>query len=208
MPFDQHYHQYEQWFAENQYVYLSEIAAVRHFISSSGLGMEIGVGSGQFASPLNIPFGIDPSEKMLRLAQKKRITILKSVAKHLPLKDKLFDFVLMITTICFLDDVNIAVQETRRILKPDGRLIIGLLDKNSPLGQIYQAKKQQNVFYQSATFYSTEEIISLLEQNQFTNIQIVQTVFGNLAEITAIQPYKNGYGEGGFVVIRALKLKI
>lgn len=202
-PFDQHSDEYEQWFIENRYVYLSELAAVRHFMPRSGMGVEIGVGSGQFALPLSISFGIEPSENMLKLAQQKGIVALKAVAEHLPFKNNAFDSVLMVTTICFLDDVNKAFQETRRILKANGKFILGLIDRNSPLGQIYLAKKQQNVFYRSATFYSTEEIISLLEQNQFTNFHTVQTVFGNLAEITAIQPFKNGYGEGGFVVIKA-----
>ena len=133
-PFDQYYDEYEQWFVENCYVYLSEIAAVRHFIPSSGLGMEIGMGSGQFALPLKIPFGIDPSENMLKLAQQKGIIVLKGVAEFLPFKNSIFDFALMVTTICFVDDLNIAFQEARRILKSDGTFTIGLVDRNSPLG--------------------------------------------------------------------------
>jgi SAM-dependent methyltransferase len=199
-PFDQHYDEYEQWFVENRYVYLSEIAAIRHFLPITGLGMEIGVGSGQFARPLKIPFGIDPSENMLKLVQQKGIIILKGVAEYLPFKNNIFDFALMVTTICF---VNTAFQEARRILKSDGTFIIGLVDRNSPLGRIYLAKKQENVFYRLATFYSTAEIISLLEQNEFNNIQTVQTIFGNLTEIKAVQSFKNRYGEGGFVVIKA-----
>ena len=202
-PFDQHSDEYEQWFGENRYVYLSEIAAVHHFLPTKGLAVEIGVGSGQFASPLEIPFGIDPSEMMLKLAQQKGICVVKAVAEYLPFKNNAFDFALMVTTICFVDDANLSFQEVRRILKATGKFILGLVDRNSPLGQIYLAKKEQNIFYRLATFYSTAEIISLLEQNQFTNILTVQTVFGNLTEVTAIQPYKNGYGEGGFVVIKA-----
>lgn len=202
-PFDQHSDEYEQWFVENPYVHLSEIAAVRHFISSPGMSMEIGVGSGQFALPLEIPFGIDPSEKMLTLAHQKRIRVVKAVAEHLPLKNNIFDNVLMVTSICFVDDLNISFQEAKRILKPSGKFILGFIDLNSPLGKIYNEKKEQNVFYQPATFYSTEEILSLLAQNQFKNIEIVQTVFGSLTEVNVIQSFKIGHGEGGFVVIKA-----
>lgn len=202
-PFDQHSDEYEQWFSENRYVYLSEIAAVHHFLPTKGLGVELGVGSGQFALPLNIPFGIDPSEMMLKLALQKGIGVVKAVAEYMPCKNNAFESVLMVTTICFVDDVNLSFQEVRRILKANGKFILGLVDRNSPLGQIYLAKKQQNVFYRLATFFSTEEIISLLKQNEFKNIQTVQTVFGNLAEITTIQHFKNGYGEGGFVVVKA-----
>ena len=202
-PFDQYYDEYEQWFVENCYVYLSELVAVHHFMPLTGMGVEIGVGSGQFALPLEIRLGIDPSEKMLNLAQQKGIVVLTAVAKHLPFKNNIFDFALMVTTICFVDDLNISFQEVGRILKNNGIFILGLVDRKSPLGQIYLAKKEQNVFYRLATFYSTEEIISLLEHNKFTNIQTIQTIFGNLREITSIQPFKNGYGEGGFVVIKA-----
>ncbi len=202
-PFDQNIREYEQWFVENRYVYRSEIAAVRHFLPSKGLRLEIGVGSGQFAKPLQIPYGIDPSENMLLLAQQKGIVVIKSVAEFLPFKNNVFDFVVMVTTVCFVDGVNDSFQEAKRILKPNGKFLVGIIDKNSPLGQIYQTKKHENVFYRLATFYSTEEIISLLEQNKFKNLEIVQTVFGRLAEIKVRQLFKKGHGEGGFVVIRA-----
>jgi ubiquinone/menaquinone biosynthesis C-methylase UbiE len=202
-PFDQNCDEYERWFVENRCVYLSELAAVRHFLPVSGKGVEIGAGSGQFALPLEIPIGIDPSEKMLSLAQQKGVVVLKAVAENLPFKDNTFDFALMVTTICFVDDVNTCFKEASRILKPNGKFIVGLVDKNSPLGKIYLTKKQENVFYRWATFYSAEEIISILKQNEFKNIQTIQTVLGNLTEIEAIQSFKNGYGEGGFVVIKA-----
>ncbi len=39
----------------------------------------------------------------------------------------------------------------------------------------------------------------------FTDSEVVQTVFGELSEIHAPQKPREGYGEGGFVVIRASK---
>jgi len=202
-PFDQHSSDYDQWFVENPYVYLSEIAAIRHFLPKSGKHIEIGVGSGRFAMPLNISLGIDPSEKMLKLAQQRKINAVKAVAEYLPIKDNLFDSAIMITTLCFLEDLNKAFQETRRILKIGSTFILGLIDRDSPLGKIYQAHKQHNIFYRQATFYSTHEIIVSLRKNKFKNIETVQTILGKLTEIETIQSFKNGYGEGGFVVIKA-----
>ena len=63
-PFDQYFERYENWFTENEYVYQSELAAVSHFIPQMQKGVEIGIGSGQFASPLKIKIGIDPSKSM------------------------------------------------------------------------------------------------------------------------------------------------
>jgi len=39
----------------------------------------------------------------------------------------------------------------------------------------------------------------------FKSFNFAQTIFHNLAEIKGIEPVKDGYGEGSFVVARALK---
>ena len=87
-----------------------------------------------------------------------------------------FDFALMVTTVCFLDDVLTAFREAFRILKPRGSLLVGFVDKKSQLGKIYEAKKVNHPFYRFATFYSTEEIIQLLQslmQEKHTNQKIL-----------------------------------
>ena len=48
-PFDQYYDGYRQWFVKNHNAYLSEVVAVHHFISTSGMDVEID--SEQFALP-------------------------------------------------------------------------------------------------------------------------------------------------------------
>ena len=202
-PFDQYIDEYEKWFREHHCVYESEVEAVRHFIPYNKKGIEIGIGTGRFAVPLNIKEGIEPSIVMRNYSLRLGLTVYNGVAEKLPLEDKSYDFALMVTTICFIDDVSKAFQEVRRILKPGGRFIIGLVDKNSFLGKVYQEQKEQNKFYRFATFYSVYEVIEILKKNRFNNFLIIQTVFGKLAEIQNLQLFKDGYGEGGFVVINA-----
>jgi ubiquinone/menaquinone biosynthesis C-methylase UbiE len=53
------------------------------------------------------------------LAQKARdmgIKAIKSVAEKLPLEDALFDFVLMVNTIYFVDDIQRSFEEVHRVL--------------------------------------------------------------------------------------------
>lgn len=204
-PFNLYLNDYEEWFEENKFVYQSELEAVRHFIPQNKKGIEIGIGTGRFAIPFDIKEGVEPSEIMREFAIQKGLTVYDGIAEELPLQDNSYDFALMVTTICFVDDIGKSFSEVKRILKPGGKFIIGLVDKNSPLGKIYQKMKEQNKFYKLATFYSTDEVINLLEENNFRKIETVQTVFGNLSEIKSKQDYKTGYGEGGFVVIKAKK---
>jgi SAM-dependent methyltransferase len=204
-PFDRHAKEYEEWFSRNPYVYRSELKAVAHFIPPTGEGLEIGVGSGKFAEPLGIKIGVEPSGRMRKLAESRGIGVFAGVAENLPFPDARFDYALMVTTICFLDDAVRSFRETRRVLRAEGIFVVGFVDKDSPLGLIYQQRKEQNLFYREATFYGTSEVTGLLEQNGFDQLQTIQTVFGQLEMIRSVQDFESGYGRGGFVVIRARK---
>ncbi len=204
-PFEQHYRIYEEWFEENELAYKSEILAVKKQLPNTGNGIEIGVGSGQFAMPLNIRLGVDPSINMMNIARKRGIEVICGVAEHLPLNTAQFDFVLMVTTICFLDDVEVAFKEAHRILKSDGALIIGFIDRKSPIGQSYQKFKEESVFYKSATFYSFDEVVFKLKQAGFKKFYFNQTLFTAVESMKQLAAVKNGYGEGSFVVVKALK---
>ena len=204
-PFEKHTSKYEEWFERNKFVYESELWAIRKQLPESGEGMEIGVGSGRFAAPLGIKLGVEPSRRMREIAQKKGIKVIDGVAERLPFDDSIFDFVLMVTTLCFVDDIEASFKEAYRVLGPGGSLIIGFIDKNSPIGKIYQQHKEESVFYAIATFYSVTEVVSYFEKAGFKDFVFVQTIFHNLTEIKDIEPIKEGYGEGSFVVVRAIK---
>ena len=204
-PFDKHLDLYEEWFVQNRYVYESELAAIRALLPVEGEGVEIGVGSGLFAAPLGIGTGVEPSEVMAAKARERGIRVIPGVAEDLPLEDASFDYALMVTTICFVDDVERSLQETARILKKGGVFILAFVDKESPVGRIYQAMKEESLFYRPATFFSTKELLQALAKAGLKKEVIVQTVFGTLDEIKEVQPLREGYGEGSFVVIRAEK---
>jgi ubiquinone/menaquinone biosynthesis C-methylase UbiE len=203
--FEQYSQRYEDWFEKNRFAYESELRAVRMLLPESDNGMEIGVGSGRFAAPLGIKTGVEPSAKMRAIALQRGIKVIDGVAEELPFDDSRFDFALMVTTICFLDDIEAALKEAYRVLKAGGCLIIGLIDKESPVGKSCQTHKDNSVFYRAATFYSVDEIVSHLNQTGFGDFRFVQTIFHNLADIRDVEPIKEGYGEGSFVVIKAVK---
>jgi ubiquinone/menaquinone biosynthesis C-methylase UbiE len=203
-PFEKYYEEYDKWFDENKYIYLSELKAIK-ILLPKGKGLEIGIGTGRFAIPLVIKIGIDPSPKMREIAEKRGIKVIDGIAEKIPFADNEFNFVLLVTTICFLDDIDMSLKEIYRILKPDGSIIIGLIDKNSAVGMLYLKNKVNDPFYKEANFYSTEEVINKLIENNFCCFEFKQTIFGELKKNNKIQKIKDGYGHGSFVVIKAKK---
>jgi ubiquinone/menaquinone biosynthesis C-methylase UbiE len=96
--------------------------------------LEIGIGSG-----LNLPFysaevhrvyGVDPSLELQRKARKravgKRVNVeffLQSAEAPIPLPEKSIDTVVVTWTLCSIPSVPEALEEMRRVLKPEGSLI-------------------------------------------------------------------------------------
>lgn len=204
-PFDRYIDQYEQWFTDYEPIYRSELAALAQVIRPELRALEVGVGSGLFAEPLGIPRGLEPSEVMAERARRRGIQVDQGTAEELPYGDGSFELTLMVTTICFVDDPAATVRELFRVLQPGGRAIMGFVDQDSPLGRVYEEFKEENVFYRDATFYGTEEVATLLRQAGFEILSVRQTVFGMLDEIDRIQGVRAGHGDGGFVVVEAVK---
>lgn len=205
-PFDEHLSEYEQWFSENHYAFECELLAIRRLLPKKGNGIEIGIGSGIFAIPLGITEGIEPSKIMREKARERGLHVTDGVAENLPLSNESYDFALMVTTICFVDNISRSFAEANRILKKDGFLILGFVDKDSPVGKLYRKFKENSIFYKDALFYSTEEVYRNLWENNFEIVRTNQTVFGQLIDIKEIQEPETGYGKGSFVVIKAKKI--
>jgi SAM-dependent methyltransferase len=202
-PFEQYATEYDAWFDRNPAAYEAELRALKAALPSNGLGLEIGVGTGRFAAPLGIRIGVDSSPAMVSIARARGIEVAIGKAEMLPFPDEHFDYVLMVTMICFVKDPAAAFQEARRVIKPRGTLVIGFIDRHSPLGQHYAACKDRSRFYRYATFYSVEEVLRQLQRAGFGEPVTSQTIFCSTDSVPNEQPVKPGYGEGSFVVLKA-----
>ena len=179
--------------------------AVRALLPVQGLGLEIGVGTGRFAAPLGISVGLDPSRAMLAYAIERGVSSILGVAEALPFKDAVFDYGLVVTAICFVNDPKTMLNEAHRVLKSGAPLVIGFVDRSSRLGQHYLAHQAESVFYSEARFFSAVEVERLLGDRGFVDTAWRQTLSKPLNEIQEIEPLCDGHGHGGFVVVRAVK---
>ena len=202
--FDRYHKKYDAWYDRNKFAYLSELKAVRKFLPKKrGKGLEIGVGTGRFAAPLGIKFGVDPSKNMIETARKRGVDVRLGSGERLPFKNAVFDYTAIIITICFVKNPEKVLKEACRVLKKKGKIIMGIVDKNSFLGEFYRKKK--SVFYKKANFFNIGEIIDLLKDVGFSKFSYYQTLYKLPAEIKLVQKPRKGFGQGGFVVISGEK---
>jgi ubiquinone/menaquinone biosynthesis C-methylase UbiE len=206
-PFVKHAEDYDQWFDQHAAVYESELQAIKQQmlkLPENIHGIEIGLGTGRFSADLGIKEGIEPVAAMAQMAVRRGVEVMTGTAERLPYRDLHFDFVLYVT-ICHLDSVAAAFKETYRVLKRGGAIIVGFLDKDQAIAQSYEAKRAYSQFYKHATFYSVDRVATLLKEAGFKDPEYMQTLFGNLEEITTLQAPVAGYGQGSFVVVKATR---
>lgn len=201
-PFEVHTGRYDRWFDRHEPAYRSEVAALAELLPEPGRGLEVGVGTGRFAAPLGIEVGIDPAASMHALARERGVATVRGVGERLPFVDDAVETVLLVTTICFLDDVARALAEAHRVLGPTGSICIGYVDRDGPLGRRYRRRAADSPFYVDASFVSTPDLVERLEAVGFDGFEFVQTIFSPpeaLEEPDRIEP---GFGEGSFVGLR------
>lgn len=205
--FNKYVDEYEEWYDKYPEVFESELAAIKEHLTKlpeNIRGIEVGIGTGRFAQPLGIKEGVEPSEEMGMKAVHRKIEVLKGVAENLPYGDLQFDFVLFVT-ICHLENLKQAIKQAHRVLKHKGSIIIGFLDKDQSIAEKYTERRQHSTFFRTAQFYSVAQVKKILEAKGFKNLEFNQTLFGDMDEIKEIQLPKPGYGEGSFVVVKAIK---
>jgi SAM-dependent methyltransferase len=202
-PFEEYTERYDRWFEKNENAYESETAALDELIPDDTEGISVGVGTGRFAAPLGVETGVDPSTEMLKRARERGIETVRGIGEALPFDDGAFDTVLMVTTVCFVDDLVGALREANRVLRPGGRFVAGYVDRDSSLGERYEERKDENPFYRDATFVSTEEIDDALTAAGFDDRRYVQTLFGDPNGMEIPDEVRDGYGDGSFVGVCA-----
>ncbi len=204
-PFDECSRDYDNWFEKNRAAYLSELKAVQSLLPDFSRGVEIGVGSGRFAAPLGIGYGVEPSGSMAVIAGGRGIKVCGGVAEDLPFADGCFDLALMVTVLCFVESVERVLSEAKRILADGGFLVAAILDRDTELGRIYNNSKSDSYFYRNAEFVSYEEIAGALESAGFTRVRAVQTIFDEPSRMKQGSNSRPGHGRGLFVVLRCEK---
>ncbi|NJN25761.1 MAG: class I SAM-dependent methyltransferase [Cyclobacteriaceae bacterium] len=201
-PFDKIAEEYDQWYVDYKYSFLSELEAIKYFIPASGVGIEIGVGTGRFAVELGIRHGIEPSQAMAAMAMQRGVDVMICTAENIPLADESYDFAVMVAVDPFVDDIEQVYREIFRILKPGGKLVVGTLHRDGAKAQKYMNMTDSEV-YMHARFHTVGETIDQLKKNGFSGFETCQTLFAMHPDI--IEKPLPGHDRGSFIAIEAIK---
>ncbi|HLF93483.1 MAG TPA: class I SAM-dependent methyltransferase [Planctomycetota bacterium] len=200
--FDENVEHYDRWFQENSGTYQAELEALRRVVSTEGRAIEIGAGTGRFSSQLGIRFGVEPAGRMAKSAKARGLAAVQALGEYLPFKDRSFDLALLVTVLCFVADPAKLLRETARVLAPQGRLVIGYIDRATPLGGLYESKKGSSLFYRSARFRTAQETEDLVVEAGYAIVGSWQTLL-DAGSTEGDRTVKEGRGEGGFVALAA-----
>ncbi|HEX76175.1 MAG TPA: class I SAM-dependent methyltransferase [Dehalococcoidia bacterium] len=209
VPFDSLASVYDAWFErEGKSIFAIEVQAFQEVLPSLPRPwLEVGVGSGRFAQALGIETGVDPSVKLLEMARQRGITAFLGWGEEELFDKESFGTVFLIVTLCFVDSPLDVLKEAYRILVPEGKIVLGLVLKESPWARFYERKKKQgHRFYKYATFYRYDDVARLLERAGFLIEKVISTLFQHPGKVKRMELPQRGYSSsGGFTVIVAGK---
>jgi SAM-dependent methyltransferase len=154
---------YDAWYdsPKGARLYAVELACIRLALGQPPPHpwLEVGVGTGRFASALAIDEGADAAAAPLALAAQRGVRVAQAPAERLPYPEARFGAAFMIMTLCFVDDPLQALRECARVLRPDGVAVLTFVPRDSAWGEAYERKARAgHPFYAASLFYPVAEV--------------------------------------------------
>ena len=199
---------YDAWYdtAAGQVLFDLEFAALRPLLAGTARPqLEVGVGSGRFAAALGIEVGLDPAAAPLRLAKARDVRVARGVGDQLPFGDKTFAAVALVATLCFAENPAGVLAEAGRVLRPGGRLVVGLVPLDRAWGRSYEEKgRAGHPLYRHARFQTLADHRRMLAMAGFRLVEARSTLFQTPRDEPVAEPVRREAIAGaGFVVLAA-----
>ncbi len=189
--------------------------------------LSVGCGSGLFESYIDNSHieGIEPSEDMGHIAEKRGVNVIKyGMIEEVDLPQNAYDIIYFNGSASYMEDLRPVCQKSLKALKDGGRLIFFDVPKESAFGFMYLLGKSLKTYdheylkdampetpyplplASSGVWHTTEEKINILRELGITDFTYYQTLIKNPL-YTNEEPEEviEGYKSGGYVAIIAQK---
>ncbi len=227
--FDGYASKYDEWFMVNDNLFTSELRLFEKALGdiTGKKLLSVGCGSGLFESYIdnsNIE-GIEPSEDMGKIAEKRGVNVIKyGLIEDVDLPEKEYDIIYFNGSSSYMENLTPVYEKSLRALKDNGKLILLDVPKESAFGFMYLLGKSLNTYDHeylkgtmpelpyplalaaSGVWHSTEEKIEVLKNLGIKKFNFYQTLVKN-PMYTNEEPEEviEGYKSGGYVAIVAEK---
>jgi ubiquinone/menaquinone biosynthesis C-methylase UbiE len=115
---------------------------------------------------------LEPKRNVVEYGKSHRpnIKFVEGQVENIPLPDEYFDKVVASASFHHFSDHDKALEEMKRVLKPDGKIIILEIDPNTPRGK--RLKFCENLFHTGAKLYPPSQLRKKIEEH---NLQVLST---------------------------------
>lgn len=230
IAFDVHAEKYDSWFLRNKNVLYSEVKLVAHCLKDAGRIYSVGCGSGLFEKILEQKFniqikeGLEPSKEMAEIAVKRGLKVDVCMAEEADYNGEQYDTILYNGCPSYITDLDLALANSYRALKPGGKIILIDVPKESGYGMMYNLAKAAgswshelltNVYpanpypielVEQANWRTTQEKIETMKKAGFKDFSYHQTLVRHpIYSNNVIEEPINGYDQGDYVAVCAYK---
>ncbi len=98
--------------------------------------------------------------------------------EHLPYRAGSFDYVLMMTVICFLEDVTAVFREVNRVLRPGGILVVGFIEEGGEIQRRYRHESTKGRFLRFAKFRTVGDVDKFFRDAGFVQVSVPERTRG------------------------------
>ena len=227
--FDGYAAKYDEWFMKNEHLFTSELRLFRKALGdiTDKKILSVGCGSGLFESYIDCSNveGIEPSEDMGKVAEKRGVNVIKyGLIEEVDLPENNYDIIYFNGSSSYIEELAPVYVKCLKALKEGGKLILLDVPKESAFGFMYLLGKSLNTYDHeylrdampelpyplalaaSGIWHTTEEKIHVLKDLGIQKFTFYQTLLKNPI-YTNEEPEEvvEGYKSGGYVAIIAEK---
>jgi ubiquinone/menaquinone biosynthesis C-methylase UbiE len=121
---------------------------------------------------------LEPKRSIVEYGRSHRpnIKFIEGGAENIPLPDEYFDKVVASASFHHFSDQDKALEEMKRVLKPDGKIIILEIDPNTARGK--RLKFCETLFHTGAKLYQPSQLSKKIEEHHLHVLSLDYTIIG------------------------------